>query len=98
MGIYDHPFKEGITLSGPYFCTDDKFYWDWDTWKYVIKYGLELPKEFIDHVMSEEGTKFIEQQIEENEDLSDTIKQSRKQTEFQVLMPDAADYEDLEDF
>ncbi len=48
--------------------------------------------------MSEEGTKFIEQQIEENEDLSDTIKQSRKQTEFQVLMPDAADYEDLEDF
>ena len=98
MGIYDHPFKEGTTLLGPYYYTDDKYYWDRDTWKYVVKYGLELPQAFIDHVMSEEGTKFIEQQIEENESWSDTIKQWKKQKGLLCLMPDDAGDKDLEDF
>jgi hypothetical protein len=31
-----------------------------DTWKYVLKYHVTLPKEFIDHVMSEEGIAFME--------------------------------------
>ena len=65
--IYEHPFKEGVTLLGPYLYTDDTYYWDRDTWKYVVKHHLRLPQDFIDHVMSEEGTRFIESQIDEND-------------------------------
>ena len=72
MGVYDHPFKEGVSISGPYIYADDKYYWDREAWKYVVEYGLELPKEFIDHVMSEEGTKFIKQHMVENESWSET--------------------------
>ena len=60
LGIYEHPFKEGVTLLGPYWYQDGTYSWDRDTWKYVVKYGLELPQEFIDHVMSEEGTRFMD--------------------------------------
>jgi len=54
-GVYDHPFIEGRKLFGPNKCTDGKFFWDSDTWKYVLKYNLTLPQEFIDYVMSEAG-------------------------------------------
>ena len=66
LGIYEHPFKKGTQLMGPYWFTDGKYYWDRDTWKYVLKYGLVLPQEFIDHVMSEAGTAFLEKCIKEN--------------------------------
>ena len=59
-GIYNHPFKEGETLFGPYLYTDGKYAWDRDTWKYVVKYHLTLPEDFIEHVMSEEGNVFLE--------------------------------------
>lgn len=59
-GIYNHPFKEGETLLGPYLYTDGKYAWDRDTWKYVVKYHLTLPEDFIEHVMSEEGSVFLE--------------------------------------
>lgn len=64
MGIYEHPFKPGETLQGPYHVTDGWYIWDRDTWKYVLNYGLKLPKEFIDYVMSDVGTEFIEKQLE----------------------------------
>ena len=59
-GFYDHPFKTGTHLLGPYRYTDGKYYWDRDTWKYVLKYNLVLLQEFIGHVMSDEGTSFLE--------------------------------------
>ena len=62
-GVYPHPFYEDKTLLGPYTYCDDKYYWDGDTWKYVEKYGLRLPEEFIQHVMSEEGYKYMEKYI-----------------------------------
>lgn len=64
-GIYKHPFKN-MDLLGPYWYCDDKYYWDRDTWKYVIKYGLKLPQDFIDHVMSDKGTEFLERCEKEN--------------------------------
>ncbi len=60
-GLYAHPFKKEITLCGPYFYGDGKYMWDRDTWKYVVKYHVTLPQDFVDHVMSDEGTRFMEE-------------------------------------
>ena len=97
-GIYDHPFKAGLKLSGPYLYTDDTYYWDRDTWKYVVKYGLELPQEFIDNVMSEDGTRFIEQQTEAGESWSAEIKKMKEKKGSMCLLPDDAGDIKLEDF
>ncbi len=59
-GIYPHPFKKGEHLLGPYWYGDGKYYWDRDAWKYVLKYHVKLPQDFIEHVMSDEGTTFLE--------------------------------------
>ena len=97
-GIYNHPFKSDITLLGPYTYTDGYYIWDRDTWKYVIKYGLTLPEEFINHVMSEKGTAFIEKRIDESEKWSDVIKSWKKREGFMCMLPDNAGEIELEDF
>ena len=51
-GVYEHPFKKGTHLPGPYTYTDGYYYWDRDTWEYVLKYHVRLPEEFIDYVMA----------------------------------------------
>ena len=58
-GIYQHPFKKDMELLGPYIYSDGYYCWDRDTWKYVVKYGLTLPKKFIDYVMSDEADGFL---------------------------------------
>ncbi len=65
---------------------------------YVVKYGLTLPQEFIDYVMSDEGTKFIEQQIESNESWSKAIREWKKKKGFICLLPDDAGDRELADF
>lgn len=97
-GIYDHPFIKGKRLLGPYKYTDDIYYWDRDTWKYVVKYGLKLEEKFIDHVMSDEGTKFIEEYIDNSESWSNTIKQWKKDGGFLCFLPDDAGNNELEEF
>lgn len=97
-GVYAHPFKKDVHLLGPYMYTDGHFCWDRDTWKYVMKYGLKLPQEFIDHVMSEAGTKFIESCIEKNESWSTTIKEWKKKQGFVCFLPDNAGDVELEKF
>lgn len=97
-GVYDHPFKKEIRLLGPYLFTDNIYCWDRDTWKYVIKYGLELPQDFIDHVMSDKGTKYIEQQIDANKSWSEPIKQWKKNKGFNCLLPYDAKDAELKDF
>lgn len=98
MGIYDHPFKPETQLLGPYYYTDGHYYWDRDTWKYVLKYGLVLPEEFINHVMSKAGTHFIEERMNQDDQWSETIKQWKKKKDFLCLMPENAGNIDLEDF
>ena len=97
-GIYEHPFKPGHTLLGPYMYTDGTYIWDRDTWKYVVKYGLTLPQDFIDHVMSDEGTAFIEKCIEEDESWSKTIRQFKKRQGFICFLPENTGDYSLEDF
>lgn len=58
-GIYPHPFKPGMQLLGPYIYTDGTYCWDRDTWKYAVKYGLEIPDFFIAHVKSTAGKQFF---------------------------------------
>ena len=97
-GIYEHPFKPGKSLLGPYTYTDGHYYWDRDTWKYVVKYHLTLPQEFVDYVMSEEGAAYIEQFIEKSDSWSETIKKWKKQKGCLCLLPDDAGEIELENF
>ena len=97
-GIYEHPFKPGERLSGPYLYTDGKHYWDRDTWKYVVKYHVTLPQEFIDYVMSEEGTAFVNHFIDKCDSWSDKIKEWKKKKGVLSFLPDNAGEKELEDF
>lgn len=97
-GIYDHPFKKGTRLLGPYWYTDGKYCWDRDTWKYVIKYGLTLPQDFIEHVMSDEGTAFIEKCIEDSDSWSEVIKKLKKKQGFICFLPENAGDYSIENF
>lgn len=96
-GIYDHPFKEGKRLLGPYIYSDGYYYWDRDTWKYVVKYGLILPQKFIDHVMSEAGTAFLEKHCTDNK-WKEVISEWKSDPNQLCLLPDNAGDIDLKDF
>lgn len=96
-GVYQHPFKEG-RLLGPYIYTDNKRYcWDRDTWKYVVKYGLELPQEFVAFVLSEEGAAAFEE-MSGGATWSDVIKQWKSQEGSVILLPEDAGDTALDDF
>lgn len=98
MGVYKHPFKQDRNLLGPYYMTDDYYMWDRDTWKYVVKYGLKLPQKFIDHVMSEAGTEFIEKQLAAENNWPGIIKKWKKDKKVICLMPDNAGDYDVDNF
>ncbi len=98
LGIYKHPFKPDKNLCGPYLYTDGYYYWDRDTWKYVLKYHVTLPQEFIDHVMSDEGTAFLEAQARESDSWVSRIKDWKEQKDTLCLLPDIAGDEKLENF
>lgn len=97
--LYQHPFRKDVTLAGPYlYCDEQKYCWDRDTWKYVVKYGLTLPQEFIDHVMSKVGTEFIQKCKESGESWSGKIDEMKNRENTLCLLPaDAGDME-LENF
>jgi hypothetical protein len=97
-GIYDHPFIAGKRLLGPYILTDNiRYTWDRDTWKYVVKYGLELPSGFTGFVLSDEGDKAFES-MAAGSTWSDVIQEWKGRAKTVVYLPaDAADSE-LDDF
>ncbi len=97
MGIYQHPFKD-MTLLGPYWYTDGEYYWDRDTWKYVLKYHVKLPTAFINKVMSETGTIFLEKCADSDESWSKRIKAFKGDANNLCLMPDNAGDIPLERF
>jgi len=89
MGAYKHPFMDR-TLLGPYWYSDGEYCWDRDAWKYVLKYHVTLPEEFIDKVMSEEGTAFLEKCAENDESWSKRIKEFKENKKMICLMPEDA--------
>ncbi len=89
LGIYAHPFKKDVDLLGPYMYTDGKYYWDRDTWKYVVKYGLKLPEDFITHVMSEEGEAFLQSAIG-TDSWQEQLQELKQQKTTLCLLPDDA--------
>lgn len=97
MGVYKHPFKDK-DLPGPYWYTDGEYYWDRDAWKYVVKYHLTLPQAFVDKVMSEEGTAFLEKCMESDESWAKNIQSLNTRPNTLCLMPDNAGDIELEDF
>lgn len=99
FGIYEHPFIKGKTLLGPYSYTDGYYWWDRDMWKYVVKYHVTLPKEFVDHVMSDKGTEFLMQCRSEKDSWTKRIKDWKDSEENGLcLLPDDAGNIVLEDF
>ena len=64
----------------------------------MVKYGLVLPPEFIDHVMSDDGTRFLKQFSENNRSWSSTIGLWKESEDGLCLLPDNAGDIDLEDF
>ena len=97
-GIYEHPFKPGTRLLGPYLYTDWKHFWDRDLWKYVVKYHVTLPEEFVEYVMSGAGDAFYEEFIDKSDSWSETIKKWKKQKGMLCLLPDDAGDKELADF
>lgn len=97
-GVYKHPFIESRTLFEPDQCTDGRFCWDRDTWKYVFKFNLLIPQEFIDHVMSDQGDSFIEHCIDHNDSWSTTIKRWKKSQGYIVFLPGKSQLDSLKDF
>lgn len=98
-GIYNHPFKPGTNLLGPYTYTDGHYWWDRDTWKYVLKYHVALPQEFIDHVLSDAGTLYLEQFAIENKSWGKTIQSWKNSDEpGLILLPDNAGALELDEF
>lgn len=98
LGVYEHPFKKGKNLLGPYSYTDGKFYWDRDTWKYVVKYGLKLPQDFLDHVMSDAGKDFLEQFAKEHDSWQNQIVRLKQEKNTLCLLPEDAGDVSLDDF
>lgn len=97
MGLYKHPFKD-MQLCGPYWYTDGEYFWDRDAWKYVIKYHVVLPQEFIDKVMSDEGTAFLEKCAEDDESWMKRVKEWKENANVLCLMPENAGDYSLDDF
>jgi len=97
-GVYSHPFIEGKKLFGPDICTDGTFFWDRDTWKYVLKYNLTLPRMFIDHIMSEKGDIFISHCIDCNDDWCEPIKRWKKKQGYISFLPSKELLESLDKF
>lgn len=98
-GVYEHPFIKGKKLMGPYMYTDGHYWWDRDTWKYVVKYHVTLPQEFIDYVMSDEGTEFLKQCEIDGDSWPERIKHWKNSEENGLcLLPGDAGDMGLENF
>ncbi len=97
-GVYKHPFKPETKLLGPYLYTDGKYCWDRDTWKYVLKYHVALPQDFVDHVMSDEGKVYLERFGVQPGSWSDVIEDWKAQKDRIYLLPNDAGDTSLDDF
>ena len=66
--------------------------------KYVLKYKVQLPQEFIDHVMSDAGKAYIENFYRHPDSWSETITAWKNQENGMCLLPDDAGNRELDDF
>lgn len=97
LGLYQHPFKD-MQLCGPYWYSDGEYYWDRDAWKYVVKYHVTLPQKFIDKVMSDEGTAFLEKCSKSDASWAKKIQELKECPNTLCLLPENAGDYALDDF
>ncbi len=95
-GLYKHPFKDK-NLLGPYVFTDGKYCWDRDTWKYILKYHVTVPNEFVEHVMSDEGTRFMEEQKGNTQSAASSFLEVFGEDSV-IFIPENTGDDSLEDF
>lgn len=98
LGVYEHPFKPGKKLLGPYTYTDGHYWWDRDAWKYVVKYHVGLPQEFVDYVMSGEGDEFLESHMPDSGSWHNRIDKAYGDEPHLNLLPTDGGDIGLEDF
>lgn len=97
-GIYDHPFRTGVHLLGPYCYGDGHYWWDRDAWKYVVKYHVRLPREFVDYVMSGAGDEFLQAHKPSASSWYDAIEDANGGMSHGNYLPRDAGDVGLEDF
>lgn len=97
-GVYDHPFKPGMKLLGPYCYADDHYWWDRDAWKYVTKYHVRLPQEFVNYVMSGAGDEFLQEHAPQADSWFQNIEDSYGDTPHVNLLPEDAGDVGIEEF
>ena len=97
-GIYEHPFRPGVRLLGPYCYTDEHYWWDRDAWKYVTKYHVRLPQEFVDYVMSGAGDEFAREHVPWARSWFEHIEESYGDAPHGNYLPEDAGDIDIEDF
>ena len=97
-GIYEHPFKPGERLLGPYCYTDGHFWWDRDCWKYTAKYHVRLPQEFVDYVMSGKGDRFLKSHAPDDSSWFNRIEDNYGDAPHGNFLPRDAGDIDVEDF
>lgn len=64
----------------------------------MLKYHVTLPQEFIDHVMSDAGTEFLEEQAGQSDSWTGWIKDLKEQEGTLCLLPEDAGNIELDDF
>ncbi|MGI6177572.1 MAG: hypothetical protein ACOYJO_03840 [Eubacterium sp.] len=67
-------------------------------WKYIVKYHVTVPQEFIEHVLSDEGVKFLELFAKEADPWSEVIKKWKNKEGILCFLPDDAGDIELENF
>ena len=97
-GTYPHPFATHKVICSPTLLTDGKYVWDNHTWMYVLKYGLVLPAEFIDYVMSTAGDEFIGKAIDQSDLWCDIVKSIKKKQGYRSFLPSTEDLSKMENF
>lgn len=95
--LYQHPFKN-MEMAGVSWKTDGEYMWPRDTWKYVLKYHVTLPQNFIDKVMSDRGTAFLEQLAREDENWAKCVRKANGEYTRECFIPEFSDDYPLEAF
>lgn len=69
-----------------------------DAWKYVLKYHVKLPQDFIEHVMSDEGTAFLEKARQNKDSWYQQVEEIEEGNSHINLLPRDGGDVSLEDF
>lgn len=95
--LMQHPFKSDKSISCHRY-GDEMYTWYKDTWKFVVKYGLQLPKEFIDKVMSLESDIYFQNMIHILYGDKPLLEKHKQSLGYKCFLPSHSQLKELKDF